>query len=65
MEEDPNSNAAAPRAAQVYVLRMWQEGNADGVTWRASTRTGTHGERRYFASVDELLEFLYREALRV
>lgn len=49
---------------RVYVLRIWEERSAGSVGWRASVREGTRGERSYFASIDECLEYLYTEFLR-
>jgi hypothetical protein len=50
-----------------YLLRLWQvdtgvEGaGGSGMAWRGSLECSLSGERQGFASLDELLEFLYRQ----
>lgn len=47
-----------------YLLRLWQVGNheeasgADEAIWRASLESAHTGEKRTFASLDDLLGFL-------
>ena len=41
-----------------YLLRLWQIGSDDALTWRASLETPGTGERRGFASFQELFAFL-------
>ena len=50
----------------MYVLRVWHEPGPlpRGLTWRASLREGTAGERRYFACIDDCLDHLYGEFIR-
>lgn len=43
-----------------YLLRLWQETPDDG--WRASVQDAASGERRAFASLQELYAFLCRLA---
>ena len=67
--QDPQEFSLA-REGRVYVLRMWHEGagNAYGPAhpsvWRASVREGTGGQRRYFASIDECIDYLSGEFVR-
>jgi hypothetical protein len=49
-----------------YLLRLWRVENdkaagADKAVWRASLEVPHTGERRVFASLDELLEFLRQQ----
>jgi hypothetical protein len=41
-----------------YLLRLWQTGNDSERIWRASLETPGSGERRGFASLRELFDFL-------
>jgi hypothetical protein len=42
-----------------YLLRLWREGDGEReVVWRASLESTRTGERRYFASLDELFDYL-------
>ncbi|WP_019587632.1 hypothetical protein [Deinococcus apachensis] len=63
MKQDINPEHREPRP-RIYVLRVWHEESREGSVWRASAREGTQGERRYFTSADDLLEFMYTECLR-
>ena len=41
-----------------YLLRMWQVRCEKGLAWRASLESARASERRGFASLDELFDFL-------
>ena len=41
-----------------YLLRLWQVRCEKGLAWRASLESARAGERRGFASLDELFDFL-------
>ena len=41
-----------------YLLRLWQAGNGEELTWRASLESPRTGERRGFASLEALVAFL-------
>jgi len=41
-----------------YLLRLWQVGTGQDVAWRASLEEIPAGERRAFASLDDLLGYL-------
>ncbi len=41
-----------------YMLRLWQAGSDEELTWRASLESPHTGERRGFASLEALFEFL-------
>jgi hypothetical protein len=49
---------------QSYLLRLWQVENheeapgADEAIWRASLESARTGEKRVFAGLDDLLDFL-------
>ena len=43
-----------------YLLRLWQEGE-EKKTWRASLENSRTGERRGFASLDDLYRYLLGE----
>ncbi len=44
-----------------YLLRMWRSGQ-DEVTWQASLESPLTGERRGFASLEDLWAFLQAQA---
>ena len=44
-----------------YLLRLWQTQHAGALVWRASLQSAHTGERRGFASLDELVAFLEQE----
>ena len=46
-----------------YLLRLWQVGTGQGAAWRASLEEIPTGERRAFASMDDLVGYL-RERMR-
>jgi len=46
---------------QAYLLRLWQSGTAEGPVWRASVESPKTGERRAFASLEQLFRFLEEE----
>jgi hypothetical protein len=41
-----------------YLLRLWQAGSDEELTWRASLESPRTGERLGFASLDALVKFL-------
>jgi hypothetical protein len=41
-----------------YLLRMWQTGDGPGCTWCASLEQPGTGERRGFATLDQLFAYL-------
>jgi len=41
-----------------YLLRLWREGDSGQEAWRASLESTRTGERRAFASLDELFDHL-------
>ena len=41
-----------------YLLRLWQATDGDQVVWQASLENAQTGERRGFADLDALLNFL-------
>ena len=45
-----------------YLLRLWREQNSRGVAWRASVECIQNAEWHGFANIEELFEFLRREA---
>ena len=50
-----------PRRRYVsYLLRLWQVQTEQGLCWRASLENTRTGERRGFARLDDLLDFLCR-----
>jgi hypothetical protein len=44
-----------------YMLRLWQVGSGEELAWRASLENPHTGERRGFASLETLVEFLEKE----
>jgi hypothetical protein len=44
-----------------YLLRLWRASDGEGPAWRASLESPHTGERRGFASLDELFDFLQQE----
>ena len=41
-----------------YLLRLWQEGDAESPLWRASLESPHSESRRVFASLDDLFTYL-------
>ena len=41
-----------------YLLRLWQTSDGQDVRWHASLEVPGSGERRGFASMDDLVDFL-------
>ncbi len=41
-----------------YLLRLWQVGTGGGIGWRASLEEVSSGERKAFAGLDALLDYL-------
>ena len=46
------------RAYVSYLLRLWQTGDVEKATWRASLEDPLTGERQGFASLEMLVAFL-------
>jgi hypothetical protein len=44
-----------------YLLRLWETSDGEKEVWRASVERPGTGERRSFADVQALFEFLQRE----
>lgn len=52
---------AGQRREELFVLRMWSEGDDSSAhSWRASITHVASGERRYFTNYGNLCEFLDR-----
>jgi hypothetical protein len=47
-----------------YLLRLWQVRYGEGVAWLASLENARTGERRGFASLDALFDFLRQRTER-
>lgn len=41
-----------------YLLRLWQSGSGEGQVWRTSLQRPGSEERRGFADLEELMDFL-------
>jgi len=50
------------RRYQSYLLRMWQTSDGEEQIWRASLESPGTGERRGFANLEDLFEFLNAQA---
>jgi hypothetical protein len=50
-----------PRRYVSYLLRLWQTERGGALIWRASLQSAHTGERRGFASLDDLYAFLELE----
>jgi len=50
--------SANPKKYLAYLLRLWQVDENDRPVWRASLEDPRTGERRGFASLEMLVEFL-------
>ena len=46
------------RPYMAYLLRVWQVQGKEGPSWRASLENAHTGERRGFASLEELFDFV-------
>jgi hypothetical protein len=56
---------SAPKPRYVsYLLRLWQVRCGEGAAWLASLENARTGERRGFASLDELFDFLRQRTER-
>lgn len=51
-----------PKRYHSYLLRMWQTSDGESCTWRASLEQPGTKERRGFASLDQLFDFLKDQA---
>lgn len=47
-----------------YMLRMWETDDGESRIWRASLETPGSGERRGFADLQSLMDFLAHQAER-
>jgi hypothetical protein len=47
-----------------YMLRLWQVGSGEELAWRASLESHRTGERRGFANLEALFEFLQEHTSR-
>jgi hypothetical protein len=54
---DSSKNTERPRYL-AYLLRLWQAGSDEELTWRASLESPRTGKRHSFASLDLLFVFL-------
>lgn len=45
-----------------YMLRLWQVRDKEKIIWRASLEDARTGERRGFASLESLFEFLKEQS---
>ena len=52
-DEEPEKQAEY----QSFLLRLWKDGEHEG-KWRSSLQSPLTGERKGFASLDELVEYL-------
>lgn len=57
----PLTDTGEPSIYRSYLLRMWQEAQT-GDAWRASLQSAATGERQGFTSLDDLFDFIRREA---
>jgi hypothetical protein len=48
------------RRYMAYLLRLWQVRSEEGTAWRASLESAQGGERKGFASLSALFDFLRR-----
>jgi hypothetical protein len=51
-----------PKGYHSYLLRMWQTSDGARYTWRASLEQPDTKERRGFATLDQLFDFLKEQA---
>lgn len=64
MQEARSGDSAPPMMSNrrkgyvAYLLRLWQVGEGENAWWRASLETPQTAERRGFASLDDLFEYL-------
>lgn len=49
------------RRYQSYLLRLWAAGEEENTIWRASLEDPLTGQRRGFASLDDLFDFLRQQ----
>ena len=52
---------SAERQYAAYLLRLWQMRSKEGLVWRASLEHASTGERRGFACLADLFDFLEQE----
>ena len=45
-----------------YLLRMWRVQEPGGVTWRASLERPSNGQRLAFTGLEQVFDFLRRQA---
>ena len=60
MRGGPLVASVTPRRL-AYLLRLWQAGDEEEVTWRASLESAHTGERRAFSSLAALFAYLEEE----
>jgi hypothetical protein len=48
------------RREHAFALRLWAETGARQMAWRGRIEDLKTGERRYFASLSELMEYIHR-----
>jgi hypothetical protein len=48
-----------------YLLRLWQTSDGDRQVWRVSLESPGTGERRGFAGLEEMLDFLLAQTEQV
>ena len=51
-----------PDAYQAYLLRLWRTGSKEKAVWRASLECSDTRQRKGFASLDDLFEFLREQS---
>jgi hypothetical protein len=56
--------SSSTRGYQAYLVRLWQSNTAEGPVWRASVESPHTGERRAFASLEQLFAFVEDETGR-
>jgi len=52
------NSSAETRRYHAYLLRLWQTGEDEAAGWLASLEDPRTGERRGFADLDSLFDFL-------
>ena len=62
MTEGPRGTEERKTDYLAYLLRLWRMSGEGAAGWRASIESPGGGERQLFASLDELLHFLRRQA---
>ncbi|GAC1354110.1 MAG: hypothetical protein NVSMB42_11460 [Herpetosiphon sp.] len=61
MQETPMVPPGGQRTEQLFIVRIWQEfSQIRSGHWRGSVEHVPSGQRRYFASLDDLNAFILR-----